>query len=99
MQRKWREKKILVVPFFPVFGFPHAASSQRFGIMRLSSTPLVLTLVWAALAASAHVVEGSIITAFVEHAYIEPEAGAAWLHRAMPASASAAGASLSGARA
>ena len=26
-----------------------------------------------------HVVEGSITTAFVEHAYIEPEAGAAWL--------------------
>ena len=33
----------------------------------------------AALAASAHVVEGDFATAFVEHAYIEPEAGAAWL--------------------
>jgi len=33
----------------------------------------------AALAASAHVVEGSITTAFVEHAYIEPEAGSAWM--------------------
>ena len=33
----------------------------------------------AALAASAHVVAGSIDTAFVEHAYIEPEAGAAWM--------------------
>ena len=33
----------------------------------------------AALAASAHVVEGSFTTAYVEHAYIEPEAGAAWL--------------------
>src|SRR5690606_34283370 len=33
----------------------------------------------AALAASAHVVEGDFTTAFVEHAYIEPEAGAAWL--------------------
>lgn len=33
----------------------------------------------AALAASAHVVEGRFDTAFVEHAYIEPEAGAAWL--------------------
>jgi aldehyde oxidoreductase len=33
----------------------------------------------AALATSAHVVEGSMTTAFVEHAYIEPEAGAAWL--------------------
>lgn len=33
----------------------------------------------AALAASAHVVSGSITTAFVEHAYIEPEAGAAWM--------------------
>jgi CO/xanthine dehydrogenase Mo-binding subunit len=32
----------------------------------------------AALAASAHVVEASMTTAFVEHAYIEPEAGAAW---------------------
>ncbi len=32
-----------------------------------------------ALAASAHVVEGSMTTAFVEHAYIEPEAGAAWI--------------------
>ena len=33
----------------------------------------------AALAGSTHVVEGSITTAFVEHAYIEPEAGAAWM--------------------
>jgi len=33
----------------------------------------------AALAASAHVVEGRMETAFVEHAYIEPEAGAAWM--------------------
>lgn len=32
-----------------------------------------------ALAASAHVVEGHITTAFVEHAYIEPEAGSAWM--------------------
>lgn len=33
----------------------------------------------AALATSAHVVEGTMTTAFVEHAYIEPEAGAAWM--------------------
>ncbi len=33
----------------------------------------------AALAGAAHVVEGAVQTAFVEHAYIEPEAGAAWL--------------------
>jgi CO/xanthine dehydrogenase Mo-binding subunit len=33
----------------------------------------------SALAASAHVVEGRMTTAFVEHAYIEPEAGAAWM--------------------
>ncbi len=33
----------------------------------------------SALAASAHVVEGSMQTAYVEHAYIEPEAGAAWM--------------------
>jgi CO/xanthine dehydrogenase Mo-binding subunit/aerobic-type carbon monoxide dehydrogenase small subunit (CoxS/CutS family) len=33
----------------------------------------------AALAASAHVVEGEMTTAFVEHAYIEPEAGSAWM--------------------
>ncbi|MDP4033087.1 MAG: molybdopterin-dependent oxidoreductase [Pseudorhodobacter sp.] len=33
----------------------------------------------AALAASAHVVEGTIDTACIEHAYIEPEAGAAWM--------------------
>lgn len=33
----------------------------------------------SALAASAHVVEGTMETAFVEHAYIEPEAGAAWM--------------------
>ncbi len=33
----------------------------------------------AAIARSAHVVEGAITTAFVEHAYIEPEAGAAWM--------------------
>jgi aldehyde oxidoreductase len=32
-----------------------------------------------ALAASAYVVEGTMTTGFVEHAYIEPEAGAAWL--------------------
>lgn len=31
------------------------------------------------LAASAHVVQGSMQTAYVEHAYIEPEAGAAWM--------------------
>lgn len=34
-----------------------------------------------ALAISAHVVEGTMNTAFVEHAYIEPEAGAAWMDR------------------
>jgi CO/xanthine dehydrogenase Mo-binding subunit/aerobic-type carbon monoxide dehydrogenase small subunit (CoxS/CutS family) len=33
----------------------------------------------AALATAAHVAEGRFETAFVEHAYIEPEAGAAWL--------------------
>ena len=33
----------------------------------------------AALAGSAHVVSGQFETAYVEHAYIEPEAGAAWL--------------------
>ncbi len=33
----------------------------------------------AACAASAHVVEGAMQTGFVEHAYIEPEAGAAWM--------------------
>jgi CO/xanthine dehydrogenase Mo-binding subunit/aerobic-type carbon monoxide dehydrogenase small subunit (CoxS/CutS family) len=33
----------------------------------------------SALAASAHVVEGRFETAYVEHAYIEPEAGAAWM--------------------
>jgi CO/xanthine dehydrogenase Mo-binding subunit len=33
----------------------------------------------AALAASTHVVEGRFETAYVEHAYIEPEAGAAWM--------------------
>jgi CO/xanthine dehydrogenase Mo-binding subunit/aerobic-type carbon monoxide dehydrogenase small subunit (CoxS/CutS family) len=32
-----------------------------------------------ALATSAHVVEGAMTTAFVEHAYIEPEAGSAWM--------------------
>jgi CO/xanthine dehydrogenase Mo-binding subunit len=33
----------------------------------------------SALAASTHVVEGRFETAYVEHAYIEPEAGAAWM--------------------
>ncbi|WP_137110236.1 molybdopterin cofactor-binding domain-containing protein [Rhodobacter sp. SY28-1] len=33
----------------------------------------------AALETSAHVVEGQMTTAFVEHAYIEPEAGSAWM--------------------
>jgi aldehyde oxidoreductase len=32
-----------------------------------------------ALEDSAHVVSGSVATSFVEHAYIEPEAGAAWM--------------------
>lgn len=32
-----------------------------------------------AFATSAHIASGSIETAFVEHAYIEPEAGAAWM--------------------
>ena len=33
----------------------------------------------AALAKAAHVVEGRVETTYVEHAYIEPEAGAAWM--------------------
>jgi aldehyde oxidoreductase len=33
----------------------------------------------AALSASAHVVDGAMRTAYVEHAYIEPEAGTAWM--------------------
>jgi aldehyde oxidoreductase len=33
----------------------------------------------AGLAAATHVVEGEFETSFVEHAYIEPEAGAAWM--------------------
>ncbi len=33
----------------------------------------------AALATSAHVAEDTFTTGFVEHAYIEPEAGAAWM--------------------
>ncbi|MES2664667.1 MAG: molybdopterin cofactor-binding domain-containing protein [Pseudomonadota bacterium] len=33
----------------------------------------------AALAGSAHVASGTMQTAYVEHAYIEPEAGAAWM--------------------
>lgn len=33
----------------------------------------------AALAQAAHVVTGSVETSYVEHAYIEPEAGAAWM--------------------
>lgn len=33
----------------------------------------------AAIAHSAHVVEGAFRTTYVEHAYIEPEAGAAWM--------------------
>ncbi|MBL9064204.1 molybdopterin cofactor-binding domain-containing protein [Tabrizicola sp.] len=37
----------------------------------------------AALARSAHVVEGTMTTAFVEHAYIEPEAGSAWMEGEM----------------
>ncbi len=36
----------------------------------------------AALAGSAHVVEGAVTTAYVEHAYIEPEAGVAWMEGA-----------------
>ena len=35
----------------------------------------------AALAAAAHTVSGLIQTAYVEHAYIEPEAGFAWMDR------------------
>lgn len=33
----------------------------------------------AALSAAAHTVTGSVETSYVEHAYIEPEAGAAWM--------------------
>lgn len=33
----------------------------------------------AAIAAAAHVVDGAFETSFVEHAYIEPEAGVAWM--------------------
>lgn len=35
--------------------------------------------VGSALAASTHVVSGGVTTSFVEHAYIEPEAGSAWM--------------------
>jgi CO/xanthine dehydrogenase Mo-binding subunit/aerobic-type carbon monoxide dehydrogenase small subunit (CoxS/CutS family) len=34
----------------------------------------------AALATSAHVAKAEITTPYVEHAYIEPEAGVAWMH-------------------
>ncbi len=34
----------------------------------------------AALAQSAHLAEATITTPYIEHAYIEPEAGVAWMH-------------------
>ena len=46
---------------------------------RLTEGRVVKGSAETALAGSAHVVEGEIITAFVEHAYIEPEAGSAWM--------------------
>ena len=45
----------------------------------LISGKVVTGDVEAALAGAAHVVEGTAETAYVEHAYIEPEAGAAWM--------------------
>lgn len=46
---------------------------------RLTEGRVVKGDVATALASSAHVVEGEIATSFVEHAYIEPEAGSAWM--------------------
>ena len=46
---------------------------------RLIEGRVVCGLPDAALAEATHVVSGAIETPYVEHAYIEPEAGAAWL--------------------
>ena len=46
---------------------------------RLTAGQVIRGDATAALATAAHVAEGTIQTAFVEHAYIEPEAGAAWM--------------------
>lgn len=46
---------------------------------RLTQGRVVKGDVASALAGAAHVVDGVIATSFVEHAYIEPEAGSAWM--------------------
>jgi aldehyde oxidoreductase len=65
---------------------PQVASDPAAGRIHASRTGNELTRgqvvrgdAEAALAVSAHVVHGKIETAFVEHAYIEPEAGSAWM--------------------
>ena len=70
----------------PAIMSPHAAEAPNAALIQANrpGNKLIEGRVFkgdtlSALAGSAYVVSGHIATSFVEHAYIEPEAGAAWM--------------------
>ncbi|MEY4985053.1 MAG: hypothetical protein RIR62_3319, partial [Pseudomonadota bacterium] len=73
----WQERPAQMVPALAETS-DHLIHPNRPG-NRLTEGRVVKGDAAAALATSAHVVEGEVATSFVEHAYIEPEAGAAWM--------------------
>ncbi|OYU19877.1 MAG: aldehyde oxidase [Rhodobacteraceae bacterium PARR1] len=75
----WQERPALMIPAEAETA-AHLIHANRPG-NRLTEGRVVKGDAASALAASAHIVEGEITTAFVEHAYIEPEAGSAWMER------------------
>jgi CO/xanthine dehydrogenase Mo-binding subunit/aerobic-type carbon monoxide dehydrogenase small subunit (CoxS/CutS family) len=73
----WYERPALMIPAEAETS-AHLIHPNRPG-NRLTEGRVVKGDAASALASSAHIVEGEITTAFVEHAYIEPEAGSAWM--------------------
>ena len=73
----WEERPALMIPAEAETS-DHLIHPNRPG-NRLTEGRVVKGDAASALATSAHVVQGEITTAFVEHAYIEPEAGSAWM--------------------
>ncbi len=73
----WQERPAQMIPAEAETS-SHLIHDNRPG-NRLTEGRVVKGDAAAALATSAHIVEGEITTAFVEHAYIEPEAGSAWM--------------------
>lgn len=71
----WRPKKAVEVGDLACQELVHASRADNeliTGLVQRGNADL-------ALSEAAYVVEGSLVTGHVEHAYIEPEAGAAWM--------------------